>query len=547
MSRTCLPVAVFATLILGVFLSMAVSAEPSQRAAGYADAETLVGPLPFLGVHGLVVTADGELLAGSVVGQSLSSVDIETGHVARMIGPPEGMADDIAIAPDGTLVWTSYLAGVLRAQGADGRIRTLADGLPGINSLAFSTDGQLYASQVFLADALYRMDPAGQKAPQQISENMGGLNGFEVGPDGWIYGPLWFKGRIVRLNPDNGTMQTVAEGLHTPAAVNFDSQGQLYAVDAATGQLLRVNTETGETTTIAQLKPSLDNLAIGPDDTIYVSNMADDSIQAVDPDTGDVDTLLSSPLAAPSGLALLDGTLYVADTFAFRRMDTASGDVTDIKRMWASELHYPNSVWADVDTVVLSSWATGTVQVLERDGFATRELLEGFKAPQDAVQLGDGSLLVSELATGALLQVSGDDHTQRTVVVDGLQGPVGLALTADAKTLYLTTLAGNVWQIDTENWHKTRVTNGLAQPEGIAVAPDGALVVMEAGAGRILRIDPASGDKRVVTDGIAATLPAVEGLPPTGTLNDVAVDAAGAIYYTTDGEAGLYRVARYDG
>ena len=79
-------------------------------------------------------------------------------------------------------------------------IRVLAKDLPGINSLAFDQrSGKLYASQVFLGDALWEIDVAGVVAPRLIAKDMGGFNGFEVGLDGMIYGPLWFKGQIAIL------------------------------------------------------------------------------------------------------------------------------------------------------------------------------------------------------------------------------------------------------------------------------------------------------------------------------------------------------------
>jgi hypothetical protein len=54
---------------------------------------------------------------------------------------------------------------------------------------------------VFIGDALWEIDIAGAKAPRLIAKDMGGFNGFEVGPDGMLYGPLWFKHQVVRSIP----------------------------------------------------------------------------------------------------------------------------------------------------------------------------------------------------------------------------------------------------------------------------------------------------------------------------------------------------------
>ncbi len=108
----------------------------------------------------------------------------------------------------------------------DGPVKKLASGLPGINSLAYRKDGRLYATQVFLGDALYEIDVEGVKPPRMITEKMGGLNGFEFGPDDKLYGPLWFKGQVAKVDVDKAELTVVADGFKIPAAVNFRFQGQ---------------------------------------------------------------------------------------------------------------------------------------------------------------------------------------------------------------------------------------------------------------------------------------------------------------------------------
>jgi len=205
----------------------------SAFAATYSSPQPLVAPSEFKGVHGLAVDQQGRLLAGSVVGSSIYHVNQQSGDTRILVGPDKGQADDIAIGPNGEMAWTGfYLGSVMSRQNDEAAIKVLAEGLPGINSIAFNQKtGQLYASQVFLSDALWEIDPQGEQAPRLISKDMGGFNGFEVGSDGWLYGPLWFKGVVVKINPANGNIETVADGFGTPAAVNFDSKGNLYVVD----------------------------------------------------------------------------------------------------------------------------------------------------------------------------------------------------------------------------------------------------------------------------------------------------------------------------
>ena len=59
---------------------------------------------------------------------------------------------------------------------------------------------------------------------------------MDWGPDGWLYGPLWNKGQVARVNVDTGEIKVVAEGLVVPAAVKFDAQGRLHVLEFADRQ-----------------------------------------------------------------------------------------------------------------------------------------------------------------------------------------------------------------------------------------------------------------------------------------------------------------------
>src|SRR4029079_10998387 len=131
-----------------------------------------------------------------------------------------------------------------------------------------------------------------------------------------------------------------------------------------------------------------------------VSNMADNGIQEVDPETGAAKQVISGKLALPRGIGgVCDGgkdTIYVADVFAYRTVDGATGEVSEPARMHADgvTLEYPMSATPKGDHVLAPSWFTGTVQLIDRKSGKTKEMLHDFKAPHDAVKLGDGSILV---------------------------------------------------------------------------------------------------------------------------------------------------------
>jgi len=535
-------------LVLSAAVAVTVIFSAGASAQTY-EVTKLVPGSAFHGVHGLGIDKAGHLYAGSVAGAALYEVDLKNGSAKIVIPSPEGMADDIAFAPDGTMAWTGFLTGDLYSRKGDGPLTKLASGLPGINSLAYRKDGRLYATTVFLGDALYEIDVEGAKPPRLIMEKMGGLNGFEFGPDDLLYGPLWFKGQVAKVDVDKAELTVVADGFKTPAAVNFDSKGNLWVVDTATGELVRVDPKTGAKKTVAQLKPSLDNLAIDDKDRIYVSNMADNGIQEVNPETGAAKQIIIGKLALPGGIGVVSDngkdTIYIADVFAYRTVDGTTGEVSEPARMHAAggTLEYPMSATAKGDEVILSSWFTGTVQVIDRKSGATREMLHDFKAPHDAIRLDDGSLLVNELGAKSLVRVSGEHGKDRAVVVGDLAGPVGL-VGGPKGSVYLTeAFSGQVSKVES-NGEKTVIAKDLKMPEGIALSGDGQLIVAEVGGRRIIQIDPQDGKVTEIAANLPIGLPGAPGTLPTNIPTGVGVGASGTIYFSSDIENAIYKITK---
>ena len=525
-------------------LALGACAAPGRLTA-WGEPEPLVAPSAFAGVHGLAVDTQGRLLAGSVVGYSMWEVDRRTGAAKVLVPAPEGQADDIAVGPKGELAWTNYLMGMLRYRESDtAPLKVLAKDLPGLNSVDFDRrNGRLYASQCFLADALWEIDVVGVKPPRLIAKDLGSFNGFEVGPDGMLYGPLWFKGQVVKIDPANGAVTVINREFKIPAAANLDGQGNLWVVDTATGELSKVELASGRKTVMKQLKPSLDNLAIAPDGTIYVSNMADNSIEAYKPASGELRTLTGGKLAVPAGLKFDAGSLWVADIFGFRQIDARSGDVRDVFRMHAtgSEMEYPFAVGVSAKQFALASWFTGTVQIIDRASLKTVQMIHGLKAPYDALPLEDGSVLYAELATGTVTRASGADYKTTKVVAEGLAGPTQMALGRDG-ALVVTEAAGRLTRIDLASGAKRELASGLALPEGVAQTPWGSFIVAEAAAARLTEIDPATGTRRTIAANLPIGMPAGPGMPPPYVVTGVAVGTDGTVYFSANKNNAVYRL-----
>lgn len=507
--------------------------------------EAITAPSPFHGIHGITVTKEGKILAGSVVGSAIYEVDRDSGATSIYEGPPEGMADDLEEGPDGTLAWTAFLDGKVYARKTDGTLLTLAEGLPGLNSIAWTDEGRLFATQVFLGDALYELDPSGENPPREIMSGMGGLNGFDFGPDGKLYGPLWFKGQIARVDVDTGTLDVVAEGFATPAAVNFNSKGDLYAVDTEAGHVYRVNTDTGAKTLIAEVAPAIDNLAFDNEDKLFITNMADNAVIAVDTESGEVETIVSGPLAIAGDIALNEeGKIFVADLFAIRKVDPVSSTIEEIARVWSSNIDYPLSISIANGHVAIAALTAGAVQVFNEAGDASSEPHHGFTTPADAIVLSDGSIVVSEYARGALVRVAADDWDNRTDIATGLEGPAMLKLNGDGMLYVSENLGGQISRVNPDTGERSVVAHDLSAPEGFDIMPDGRLAVAEVGAKRIVAIDLESGESEVIGENLPIGFEAPEDTPSLFIPTGVAVAKNGDVYYSSDIDVRIYRLRK---
>jgi sugar lactone lactonase YvrE len=456
------------------------------------------------------------------------------------------------------MAWTDFLLGKVYVRKHNGKTIEVANGMSGPNSIAFGKDGRLFVSEVFLGDALYEIDLKNVDKPdfkpfpradlRRIAEKMGGLNGFEIHrDDGFLYGPLWFKGEVVKINLETGAIDVIASGFKIPAAANIDPQNRdnLYVVDTGTGGVWSVSLTSKSKKLVASLKPGLDNLAFDSRGRLFVTSMTDNGIYLVDKHTGAARTIVEGKLAVPTDLAVsTEGgkeTVHVADVFSYRTVDGQSGAVSDVLRVHGDTHAYPIGISVGPRYVLLSSWFSNTVEKVDRKTGKLVETMTGFAAPVDALEGADGSIYVAELASGNLVKVSPDGKA-RSVAAKELRGPVAMAQ-GPGNLIYITEIAGGaVLQIDVATGARRVVADGLAGPEGIDVGPDGRLFVAEVGQKRVVAIDPSSGAKTVIASNLDIGLAPFPGGPPALVPTGVAVARSGNVYVSSDIRNSLYKL-----
>ena len=198
------------------------------------------------GANGILFGPDGKLYIASVLTPTIAVMDPESGEIEKRLGPDQGVKgpDDLAFGPDGSLYWTDIVYGNVGRLTPDGVSTVVGSPGPGVNPITISDDGRLFVSQCFFDDKLWELDPTGAREPRLITDQLGpgcGLNGMDWGPDGFLYGPRWFHGEVVRVDVETGQFYTVADGFGVPAAVKFDSQGRLHVLDTLAGEVIQVD------------------------------------------------------------------------------------------------------------------------------------------------------------------------------------------------------------------------------------------------------------------------------------------------------------------
>lgn len=524
----------------------------ATAASGQYAREVVVPPGPFHGVHGLAFGSAGELYAGEILGMTVHRIDTLRGSHEPVVGPPLGMADDVAIAPPGslfagTLVWSGVFTGTLHARAPDGAVRLVAEGWPGVNTVVFSPAGELYATQLGPGGrALWRVDLSGAGQHRRLLGADGGLNGSVIAADGALYGPRGDMGAVVRLDLETLRPQVIADGFRWPTAVKMDSHGLLYVVDSDAGTVSRVDPASGGKSVVATIEPGIDNLAIDRRDHLFVSSVVRNGIVEIDAATGKVRDVVRGALTAPGGIAVLHGPkprVFIADMFTLREVSPVTGAVRNLTLPGKSG-PYPTAVTAFEEggavRVLYTSWFTGELAILDPDSGKVLRDIKGLASPHGAVRLPDGTVIVAETGTGQLTAVGADDT--RRVVGPRLESPVGLALAGAARLLVTDAAAGRLVAVDLDSGRSVVVADGLGCPEGVAILPDGRIVIADSARHRVVSIDPSTGVQAEITRNVRFGLAAAGPMPKTGLHNGVAVADDGSIYLPSDTDAALYRL-----
>lgn len=246
-------------------------------------------------MNGLALVDDDLWIADNTGGEILR-VELASGEILARYGAEAGVEgpDDLAADGDGHLFWTSFTTGDIgRLDPATGATDNLGNIGPGANAITFH-DGRLLVTRAVTADGLWEVDPTGASPPREITPTLGNVNGFDVGPDGLLWGPAYDQtdgtGRLVTIDPATGVVTEVLPWSGFPTAVKVADDGIVYVVSVP-ARLDRFDPATSTLEAVAvPATDAVDNLVVAEDGTVIISGFLGNTLSIVDPDTGEVTT-----------------------------------------------------------------------------------------------------------------------------------------------------------------------------------------------------------------------------------------------------------------
>ena len=497
--------------------------------------------------YGVVVDAQGNLYIADLGNGRVRKIS-SGGTIATVAGggtiAPGGNGDggpatsvqlleprNIAVAPDGTLYISDFGAHRVYRISPGGILTTLA----GTGSAGFSGDGgasqlaQLNSPAGLASDssgALYIADSANNRIRRVYQGiittvyNVTGPTGIAISPTGALY---------IAASGYLGTQFKAIGGIPSARDVTLDRTGNVYAT---TDQYVYKVTSSGTVTTVA-----------GSGAEPYFA--------------GDNGPATAARLHGPSGLAVDDaGNWYIADTANNRiRKITPAGIITTIAgtgdagskgdngSATLAQLNGPRSVACD---------SQHNIYIADSGNNGIRKITPGGVIQTVAVQLGvplndpeyvatdsQDSLYIADAGNGRVLKVTSS----------GLVSIVMLVLSPSAVTvdgsgnIYVSTAKG-ISKITSAGALST-VLDGLNSPRGLAVTATGDVIVADTGANVVRRLSSTGVLSTIAGTGAAGF--SGDGLPAsTAQLNspaDLVVDLTGTIWIADSANNRIRRLA----
>ena len=499
-------------------------------------------PLP--GCNGATIGGDGALYVVHGAAGTVSRIDLKTMRATTFLPPHAGLLipDDITADGEGNLYVTGTTPLVAEVYRIDrNRMKTvIARGFKGPNGIQFnSRTGRLFMSECFWGNRIYELDPTGSREPRLIVPEgvIAVPEGFGFDPDTHdLVVPDLGSGKILRVDPDNGSVATIRGGCGMPIALKVGPDKKAYFPDLLTGAVHRVTLDGQRMEKVAQLPPGLDNLAITPNGRLFVTSSWNATIYEVATDgSGKYNALFPTGPNQIGGILAKDGEILISDSIMVRRVKEG-GYIRTGLGVWAGAgMPMPYGLadgpgnqisWIDWmgNAVALGSPFTGEF----------KRVAEGLNRPVAGLIRNKGTeLLVAEYGAGQITGIDLRDGSRR-ILSGGLEGPLSMAIIKD--TLYVAEArAGRISKVSLDSGEKEVFLAGIVGRAG-ALGDDGEgnLLILDSAGQKLYRISTSD----LAVSLLAANLPVryilTGGYPALELPWPMSVTKEGNIYLATE-------------
>ncbi|MEM8962279.1 MAG: SMP-30/gluconolactonase/LRE family protein [Acidobacteriota bacterium] len=359
--------------------------------------------------------------------QGLYEVDPTGATPAELLIAEPGMINAFDFGPDGLLYAPDLSTGsVVRIDVDALTIETVATGFSSLlSAVAFDSQGNLYASDP--SGELTRVDIATGEREVFATLPVGNDN-FAFDRDDNVYTTNLLSGGLIRIKPNGKKRRLIRPGMTNTGGITTRPIGpfrdELWVAD--TFSLRAFGTFFGRQRDFVPTIPLVTPF-VGPNtvttigDDLLTSSWIFNAVQVYDPDT---DTLLTDlrDFATPLNAIAWDHDIVVAE-LATGNVVRADGDDPSQREVLATGLAIPTGMALDQGDLYVAEFVTGTLRKITQDG----QILDppsivatGLAAPEGLVVLHDGDLAVVETGAGRVSRV--DPHTGIvTTLVDDLE------------------------------------------------------------------------------------------------------------------------------
>ncbi len=235
-------------------------------------------------------------------------------EIAKGFGSP----DDLALMPDGSLLFSDEGNGTVNRITTNGQVIPLVDHLQVPEGIVVLPDGNLLiveqAKNRILQMQFNSEHPLANWYELQNETSQEGIDNIARDPtNGDIIIPDAPNGRVLRVSADGKTTRVIGTGFRRPASAAVERDGSILIADEVAKAVKRIHPD-GTVESLGNFE-SPDDVVVDAAGNIFVVNLGDGSVQMIDPKTRA--TTLITKLRVPQGIVVdAQGNLVVTDSAA---------------------------------------------------------------------------------------------------------------------------------------------------------------------------------------------------------------------------------------